>query len=105
MDLMAWLAAEPSTEGGAALVTVTFTTGSTPRKAGAKMAVLFDGRTVGSVGGGCAEAGLITAAREIMGTGGHLEIGVDLTDSAEEDGMVCGGRMEALIEDLAVRRS
>jgi xanthine dehydrogenase accessory factor len=83
-----------------ALVTVLSTKGSTPRRAGAKMAVHFDGRTVGSVGGGCSEAAVIGKARSLIGTGGHELTEVDLTDSAEEDGMVCGGLMEILIEDL-----
>jgi xanthine dehydrogenase accessory factor len=64
------------------------------------MAALFDGRTVGSIGGGCAEAEVLTEARALIGTGGQKFTTVDLTDKAEEDGMVCGGRMEVLIEDL-----
>ncbi|MDR1546263.1 MAG: XdhC family protein [Deltaproteobacteria bacterium] len=99
LELTAWLAQPPPAEG-AALITVTATSGSTPRKAGAKMAALFDGRAVGSIGGGCAEAGALAAAREIIGSGRHEIKTVDLTDSAEEDGMVCGGRMELLLEDL-----
>ncbi|MDR1676835.1 MAG: XdhC family protein [Deltaproteobacteria bacterium] len=83
-----------------ALATVLTTKGSTPRRAGAKMAVFFDGRTLGSIGGGCSEAAVITQARSVIGTGNYLMTKVDLTDSAEEDGMVCGGYMEVLIEDL-----
>jgi xanthine dehydrogenase accessory factor len=84
-----------------ALITVTRTSGSTPRKAGAKMAVISDGRLVGSIGGGCAEAEVITIARQqILGTGEHIFYTIDLTDKAEDDGMVCGGSMEVLIEDL-----
>ena len=40
----------------AALITVTSVLGSTPRKPGAKMMVLADGTTIGTVGGGCGEA-------------------------------------------------
>ncbi|MDD4716421.1 MAG: XdhC family protein, partial [Oscillospiraceae bacterium] len=47
--------AEPS-----ALVTIIETKGSTPREAGAKMIVYPDGRTVGSIGGGCSESGVIS---------------------------------------------
>ncbi|MDR2077073.1 MAG: XdhC family protein [Desulfovibrio sp.] len=89
-------------EDRAALVTVLSTRGSTPREAGAKMAVYPDGRTVGSIGGGCAEADILRDARGILLNGGYRLKTVDLTDSAEEDGMVCGGVMEVLIE--AVRR-
>jgi xanthine dehydrogenase accessory factor len=102
LSLVGWLAEEGPPPEGAALVTVSRTSGSTPRKAGAKMAVMFDGRIVGSIGGGCAEAGVIAAARELIGRGGHSVMTVDLTDRAEEDGMVCGGSMDLLLEDLGL---
>ncbi|MDR0355402.1 MAG: XdhC family protein [Deltaproteobacteria bacterium] len=98
MNLMRHLAADRSE--GEAVITVIATSGSTPRKAGAKMAAFFDNRTIGSIGGGCAEAEILGQARSIIGTGGHLVQRVDLTDKAEEDGMVCGGWMDVLIEDL-----
>jgi xanthine dehydrogenase accessory factor len=99
MALLKWLAA--GQQDKAALITITAAYGSTPRRAGAKMVAIFDGQTVGSIGGGCAEARVITEAREIMGTCGFRLQTIDLTDSAEEDGMVCGGRMQVLIEDLS----
>jgi xanthine dehydrogenase accessory factor len=98
-ELMEFLA-----RGGedAALVTVLRTEGSTPREAGAKMAVLRDGRLVGTIGGGCAEADVTRDALGVIDGGGYRFKTIDMTDSAEEDGMVCGGRMEVLIE--AVKR-
>ena len=50
MALLEWLAGEE--REAAALVTVLSSSGPTPRKAGAKMAVLQDGRSLGSIGGG-----------------------------------------------------
>jgi xanthine dehydrogenase accessory factor len=83
------------------MITVVSASGSTPRRPGAKMAALLDGRTIGSVGGGCAEASVIEAARQ-MGPGAPPAfLMVDMGDTAEDDGMVCGGRMEVLIEPLA----
>ena len=38
-----------------ALVTIVSSTGSTPQRVGAKMLVYSDGRTVGTIGGGCYE--------------------------------------------------
>jgi xanthine dehydrogenase accessory factor len=38
-----------------ALVTIVAATGSTPQRVGAKMLVYPDGRTVGTIGGGCYE--------------------------------------------------
>ncbi|MDR3361612.1 MAG: XdhC family protein [Desulfovibrio sp.] len=99
MALLEWLARNAGDR--AAIVTVLSTKGSTPREAGAKMAVLDDGRIVGSIGGGCAEAGVLRDARRILNNGGYCCKTIDMTDSAEEDGMVCGGMMEVLIEAYA----
>lgn len=82
-----------------ALVTILSSKGSVPRKAGAKMVAYYDGRTVGSIGGGCSEAGVITSARDLMQSSGFLIEHVDMTgEVAESEGMVCGGTMEVLVE-------
>ncbi|MDR1608596.1 MAG: XdhC family protein [Deltaproteobacteria bacterium] len=96
MDVMGWLAAGDLSQ--AAVITVLSAKGSTPRAAGAKMVAFFDGRTIGSIGGGCAEAAVMGEAREIIKSGGYALRTVDLTDSADEDGMVCGGTMDIMIE-------
>ncbi|MTI49140.1 MAG: xanthine dehydrogenase [Firmicutes bacterium] len=84
-----------------ALVTIISSKGSVPRKAGAKMLVWFDGRTIGSIGGGCSEASVITTARDVMLNKSYSIEDVDMTaDMAEEEGMVCGGKMKVLIESL-----
>ncbi|MCC5908901.1 MAG: XdhC family protein [Clostridiaceae bacterium] len=84
-----------------ALATIISTKGSVPRKAGAKMIVYPDGRTIGSIGGGCSEAAVITVARDVILNKGYIIQHVDMTgDIAEEEGMVCGGTMEVLIESL-----
>ena len=83
-----------------AVVTVIETKGSTPRGAGAKMAVSPLGKVTGSIGGGCSEAAVIRDAVRIIGTGQYKLMDIDLTgDVAEDDGMVCGGTMRVLIED------
>ncbi len=82
-----------------AIVTVISTKGSVPRKAGAKMIVFPDGRTLGSIGGGCSEGEVIHIARDIIRSGGYAVQTLDMTGYvAEEEGMVCGGIMEVLIE-------
>lgn len=84
-----------------AFVTVISTRGSTPAKSGALMAVDRIGTSRGTVGGGCSEAELITKARQSIGTGERQIVDIRLTsDIAEEEGMVCGGVMRALIEDI-----
>ena len=83
------------------IVTILSSKGSVPRKAGAKMIAYLDGRTVGSIGGGCSESGVISKAREIMLSKGFLIEYVDMTgDVAESEGMVCGGVMEVLVESF-----
>jgi len=84
-----------------AIITIISSKGSVPRKAGAKMVAYLDGRTVGSIGGGCSEAEVISKAREIMLGKGFLIEHVDMTgDVAESEGMVCGGVMEVLVESF-----
>ena len=83
------------------LITILSSKGSVPRKAGAKMIAYYDGRTIGSIGGGCSEAAVISKARGIMSKNGFLIEHVDMTgDVAEDEGMVCGGVMEVLIESF-----
>jgi xanthine dehydrogenase accessory factor len=84
-----------------ALITIISSKGSVPRKAGAKMIVRQDGTVLGSIGGGCSEAGVIKLARDIMLSKGYTIAHVDMTgDVAEDEGMVCGGTMEVLIESF-----
>lgn len=81
------------------VVTILSTKGSVPRRPGAKMIVYADGRIVGSIGGGCAEAEVMRETLKYIGTGKSGVKRVDMTkDVREEDVMVCGGIMEVLIE-------
>lgn len=98
---LGWLALAALPAGApAALVTVVETKGSTPRERGAKMLVYYHGKTVGSIGGGCAEAEAVKRCRQVIHRGGYALMEIDLTDSAEEDGMVCGGKMQVMLEAL-----
>ncbi|MDO5408122.1 MAG: XdhC family protein [Eubacteriales bacterium] len=82
-----------------AVVTIMETKGSTPRKSGAKMIVYENGMVAGTIGGGCAEAGLMQHARQVIRDGGYKICHVDMTGTvAEDEGMVCGGIMQVLIE-------
>lgn len=77
--------------------------GSAPRGVGSRMLVMEDGSAVGTIGGGCTEAGVFEKAHQIFGldlTETAL-IRVDLTaDEAAEEGEVCGGIVEVLLEKL-----
>jgi xanthine dehydrogenase accessory factor len=81
-----------------ALITVLTTRGPVPRETGAKMAMNYEGRTAGTIGGGCAESDIMQTARTVIREGGWKVVEIDMEGSAEEDGMVCGGKMWALIE-------
>lgn len=84
-----------------ALATVVSTRGSTPRKNGAKMLVDQDRGLVGTVGGGCGEAEVIEAAREVMETGIPRMVEVDLTDDPLSwSGSICGGVLHVFVEPV-----
>ena len=84
-----------------ALITFTSSNGSTPQRVGAKMLVYADGRTVGTIGGGCYEHDALGKAREALRTRKPVSAKYDLNDDfAEETGLVCGGQMEVFIEPL-----
>src|SRR5215203_6271209 len=79
----------------AALVTIVSANGSTPQRVGAKMLVFPDGRTVGTIGGGCYENDAFWKAREAIKARRPLNVKYELTDDiAEESGLICGGQME-----------
>lgn len=87
--------------GRKAMMLVLDSSGSTPVKPGAIMAMDSIGRTYGTIGGGCSEADVISRARRIIGTGRSAVVEVDMSnDMAAEEGMVCGGHMHVLIEDI-----
>ncbi|MBI4887488.1 MAG: XdhC family protein [Acidobacteria bacterium] len=84
-----------------ALVTIVSSTGSTPQRVGAKMLVYSDGRTVGTIGGGCYENEAFWKAREAIATRKPVKLKYDLNDDfAQETGLVCGGQMEVFVEPV-----
>lgn len=84
-----------------ALVTIVRTRGSTPQRVGAKMLVYADGRTVGTIGGGCYEHDAAGRAREAIAARTPTLTRYELADDlAQETGLICGGQMEVFIEPL-----
>ena len=84
-----------------ALVTVVRAQGSTPQRAGAKMLVWADGRTVGTIGGGCYENDAFWKARDAIASGKPSLLHYELNDDfAQENGLICGGRMDVHIDPL-----
>ncbi|MGB9662049.1 MAG: XdhC family protein [Moorellaceae bacterium] len=83
------------------LATVVRTKGSTPREPGSSLIILPDGRTIGTIGGGCAEAEVRQRALEVLKSRQPELYCLDLTaEVAEDEGMICGGIMEVFVEPL-----
>jgi xanthine dehydrogenase accessory factor len=82
------------------IATVIEAGGSTPRKEGARMAIVEDGRTVDSVGGGALEALVLEDARALLESGGSRTREYLLTEGTtpESTGMVCGGRVRVHLQ-------
>ncbi|MDX2500098.1 MAG: XdhC family protein [Deltaproteobacteria bacterium] len=84
------------------LATIVETTGSTPREVGAKMILCADGTIYGSVGGGCGENAVKSAAlRCLLGTKTPELLEVSLLDDlGTRGGDVCGGKMLIFVEPV-----
>jgi xanthine dehydrogenase accessory factor len=81
------------------LASVIRTAGSTPRGTGAKMIVLEDGSTIGTIGGGCLETYVIHESRKVFEDGVLRILEADLGDSSWSGlGMACGGKVEVMLE-------
>ena len=75
--------------------------GSAPRSVGTKMLIFEDGTTVDTIGGGCVESEIMQKALLMMRAGEpRFQVcRVDMTaDAAEDEGMVCGGVVEVMLE-------
>src|SRR5262245_25653013 len=85
----------------AALATIVQIRGSVPSFQSAKMLVRDDGSTLGSVGGGCVEAEVWTAAQDDLRDEKSRVMSFDLTDeSMAESGLICGGKVEIFVEPI-----
>ena len=82
-----------------ALVSIIATQGSTPRKAGASMLVYPDGRVLGTIGGGCAEAEARLQALTALNDNESFICRLSMSAAAAaNEGMACGGNMEVFIQ-------
>ncbi|WP_034640871.1 XdhC family aldehyde oxidoreductase maturation factor [Desulfovibrio inopinatus] len=84
-----------------ALASILHQDGSTPRTAGARMIVLSSGEIEGTIGGGKVEALAIERAQEVISQNTPVLATFDLTGKKDEGvDMICGGRLEVLIEPM-----
>ena len=94
--LFARLAARLAQGETLALACVVAATGATPRRRGALMLVGADDDE-GTIGGGEAEARVVTAARALLRGGGErADVAIDLSGRPGAAG-VCGGRMDVVV--------
>jgi xanthine dehydrogenase accessory factor len=84
-----------------AVATIVSARGSIPSFKTAKMLVRDDGSIVGTIGGGCVEAEVWQAAREVMENEKPRTLTFDLNQNPKYDtGLVCGGTLEIFIEPI-----
>src|SRR5213082_1476502 len=84
-----------------ALATIINVRGSIPSFQSAKMLVRDDGSIVGTIGGGCVEAEVWQAAREVIAAEKPRTLKFDLNHDPKYDvGLVCGGTLEVFIEPV-----
>ncbi|HWR17565.1 MAG TPA: XdhC/CoxI family protein [Terriglobales bacterium] len=84
-----------------ALATIINVRGSIPSFNTAKMLVRDDGSIVGTIGGGCVEADVWQAAREVMEQEKPRTLTFNLNQNPSYDtGLVCGGTLEVYVEPI-----
>ena len=84
-----------------AVATIVNVRGSIPSFKTAKMLVRDDGSIVGTIGGGCVEAEVWQAAREVMELERPRTLTFDLNQDPKYDtGLVCGGTLEIFVEPV-----
>ena len=84
-----------------AVATIVNVRGSIPSFRTAKMLVRDDGSIVGTIGGGCVEADVWQAAREVMEAEKPRSLKFDLNQDPKYDtGLVCGGTLEVFVEPV-----
>ncbi|MFA5778573.1 MAG: XdhC/CoxI family protein [Elusimicrobiota bacterium] len=89
------------------LATLVNTSESVPQHLGAKVIILPDGKTFGTIGGGCLEKNAVREAQKLLASGENkvVKITYDLTIKKNSErgitlGMLCGGQAEIMFEAL-----
>lgn len=84
-----------------AVATIVSVRGSIPSFKTAKMLVRDDGSIVGTIGGGCVEAEVWQAAREVMEAEKPRTLTFNLNQDPKYDtGLVCGGTLDIFVEPV-----
>ncbi len=84
-----------------ALATIVHTNGSIPSYESSRMLVREDGSIIGTIGGGCVEAEVWAAAKEVMHKEAPRKMVFNLNNEATYDnGLICGGTLEVFVEPI-----
>src|SRR5580765_4059468 len=84
-----------------AVATIVSVHGSIPSFKTAKMLVRDDGSILGTIGGGCVEAEVWQAAREVMESEKPRTLTFNLNQDPKYDtGLVCGGTLDIFVEPI-----
>jgi len=84
-----------------AVATIVQVNGSIPSFESAKILVREDGSFMGTVGGGCVEAEVWNAAREVLETEKPRHLSFSLgQDAAYDEGLICGGQLNIFVEPV-----
>ncbi|MGC1619340.1 MAG: XdhC/CoxI family protein [Candidatus Acidiferrum sp.] len=84
-----------------ALATIVHTNGSIPSYESSRMLVRDDGSIAGTIGGGCVEAEVWAAAKEVMYKEAPRKMVFNLNNEAGYDnGLICGGTLEVFVEPI-----
>jgi xanthine dehydrogenase accessory factor len=84
-----------------ALATIVHTNGSIPSYESSRMLVREDGSIAGTIGGGCVEADVWAAAKEVMERETPRKMVFNLNhDASYDSGLICGGTLEVFVEPV-----
>lgn len=84
-----------------ALATIVHTNGSIPSYESSRMLVREDGTIAGTIGGGCVEAEVWAAAKEVIVNEHPRKMTFSLNNEAGYDsGLICGGTLEIFVEPI-----
>lgn len=106
-EIMREILKKETGQDGKILATIITRKGSAPRGIGTKMLVLPDGTCVGTIGGGCVESDIFQKALLMLRNNETKAqiCHVDMTGrDAEDEGMVCGGVIDVLLEPVTAEK-
>jgi xanthine dehydrogenase accessory factor len=101
-NIWQWLVTILQAEQRAVLLLVVTSRGSSPGKAGAKMAISEDGAMIGTIGGGAVEYELLQQAKTLLAVGEGAYVCTKIhhptkEHQEQESGQICGGEQTVLL--------